>query len=147
MGGPNTRFDAVEYKYRLTDICLGAGGDLTVEKANVEVNETNTKVLTANIPKALIDEVSRPAQIDTLEEPIEDLFTEETAKSPNVILSIPDEDSIEEISDFSVEDNANVITPLENFGFHYVSGWLGSKDAKHLVELAKDNYVKEEFVS
>ena len=144
MAGNLNRFDAVQYTYRLTNYCLGIGSDIVIEKGNVECDANDTKVLTTLIPSHETV-IEKPVEDEKFEmEVTENFITKTESKGFNLVLALPDD--VEEIQDFSVPKGDVVITPLENFGFHYVGGWLGTKDAKHLAKKVQDSYQDENFV-
>ena len=144
MAGSYLRFDAVQFTYRLTIYCLGIGCNIAVEKANVECEVDDTKVLTTLLPNHNVM-IEKPAEEEKFEDNVNDATIEVSENQPlNVVLALPDD--VEEIQDISESTDDVVITPLENFGFHYIAGWLGSKDAKDLVKKVKECYEDENFV-
>ena len=67
MAGTHLRFDAVQYTYRLTIYCLGIGCNIAVEKANVECDVDDTKVLTTLMPNHNVM-IEKPAEEEKFEE-------------------------------------------------------------------------------
>ena len=152
MGGSETRFGSLTFKYRLRDYILGSCRDLSIKNAPVVCDDESVKILTSEITNEFINDQTREPTVNISENDLEEssenvnaLF--KTAKGkplPSVSFALPESvEEIVELSEFNPEEYYKMA--VENEGLIYIAGWLGKKDAPELVVSSNEEYDKADF--
>ena len=151
MGGSETRFGALTYKYRLRDYTLGSMKDISIGKAAVICDQESVQVLTAEISREFIENQSRPPAVEVheseQENAISDVFkTARGKKLPTVTFVLQDDENVEKIvdlEDFSPEEYTEM--PGQSEGYVYIAGTLAKKDAPNLAVQNNEDFDKTDF--
>ena len=110
LGGTDYRFGALSFVYRLRLVVLGAGKDLDIKKANVNIADAKEEFI------SLVPKVIETVENDTSDEiayVVADEFAKESSEPTVLVVSVPDDDLIEDIVDFKPSEATEIDSDLD----------------------------------
>ena len=147
MGGANAQFGAVHFSHRLRNFILGAGRNIPIERAAVQLRDEDDEILLSSITEELDTVVEENIEDDEL---LEDFNEACQYSNPEDAIALEDDDEdieIDEVDNILEDFNGTRQYSLpEEEGFNYMGGYLAKKDDKSLAVKNNNLLDHEDFI-